>query len=99
MTFNKAYRRYPHGTRIKYIGNKIFDPVCIQYGFEEMNWCHMPVSDGDVGIVEGFIFNKDNINDAVGIEVLFEVPYEYWNVYRFETVNLYFGEDIFVRTF
>lgn len=98
MTINKAYRRYPYHTKIKYIGNKIFDPICIRYGLNDMEWCHMPVSNGDIGFVDGFIFDKSN-KDVIGVEVRFHIPDKYWNVCRFENVNLYFGEDEFIRSF
>lgn len=97
MKFNKAYRRYPYHTLIKYIGDKTFIQTCIRYTFEEMHWEDLFVSKGSEGIVTGFIFDSNDQTNVIGLEVEFLT--NDWNLVGFSPIELKFGEDLFVRTF
>jgi len=97
MKFNKAYRRYPNHTLIKYIGDKTFTQKCIRYTFEEMHWEDLFVSKGSEGIVTDFIYDSNDRTNVIGLMVEFLT--NDWNLVAFEPIELKFGEDLFVRTF
>lgn len=100
MTFKKARKRYPYGTRIKYLGDKEFTIYGGNYDFcldaPGIYYFKENATKGTIGKIVGLIREEDNNDNAIctGVYVEFGMG---WDFVSNLPVELLFDEDLFVR--
>jgi len=98
MTEEKARRRYPYGSGIKYIGDKKFIVYGGNYYFNSIHGAVSVVNKNALGYVAGYVYDRSNgainYNNVIGIEVDFETTMDFNCSLPTELI---FGEDLFVR--